>query len=218
MRVEDVLNDVKLSKFTGRVCIKGYGGYPEVDVEFINGEGVACRGFDERGNIVEGQDCVDLLGRFLGSNECIIEVTEVPMELIMVDINEYPSSVIKEVTEVPETPREEAVLEGFTYECPDPYVLIKVLRSAELWRVIRELRSGVDVINSVLSELGGEASVIYVKFRGDGLECRVLIDVGGSKAYVSCVRDGEEVCGEEALPLLKEVFRESYVMYLSKKS
>ncbi len=89
-----------------------------------------------------------------------------------------------------------------------------MLRSANLWNVIREGRRGDEVINYVMSELGSEASVIYIKLRREDLECRILINVKESKAFTSCVRDGEELCGSEALEFIREVFRESYIMYI----
>ncbi len=108
-------------------------------------------------------------------------------------------------------------MRSFSIECPDTYELIRVLRLATLWGVIREARRGYGVINDVVKELSSEASVIYIKLRGEGIECRALINVNESKAFISCLRGSEEVCGSDALELINELFSESYIMFIRGK-
>ncbi len=85
------------NRSSGRVWYRDPDTGIAIAIELSEGKPIACRGTDERGNIVEGCECFDLATRFLEIDRSVVEFEGLDHRQVELDLREFPSSHASDV-------------------------------------------------------------------------------------------------------------------------
>ncbi|NPA96883.1 MAG: hypothetical protein GXO32_04725 [Crenarchaeota archaeon] len=227
-KLRDVIESYIEKKLTGRIS---YRNKIEIHLELENGKIIACRGSDERGNIIEGNECIDLASRALETDEGAIEVQELTREQVSIDISESPQSHVdpdeaarkliehkkeKALEERTSKPLEEIARElpGFRIEAADPFEMIDIVTKAKLLYTKRypEGAEGLKIIKEIIEQIQNrkiKAEIIYVKM-SNNTTCRLAINLKKKVVSVECEEKIDRIAKEK----LKHTIHQVAVFYI----
>lgn len=92
-----VLKEYISKKFTGCISYRNVIQGVYISILIINGAIASCRAID-RGSVYEGTACADTAMRYLYQPEGIVEVVEVPSEIMLIDLIVFPLARLEEST------------------------------------------------------------------------------------------------------------------------
>jgi len=173
------------SKSIGRVWYRDPEHGIVVAIELVEGSVAACRGMDERGNIVEGRECLELAAKHLDDERGVIEFERLDRPRIELDLAEYPGSrvSVEDSRKLVERLRQRGPVEEargaavggeMRVERLDTRTMLRILERARLSRVLGPC-PGTAVIEVVRRSMEEERSIYLSLQREDGSIARVAL-------------------------------------------